>query len=177
MPVLDQATLASGKQSALIEFSKNVRPFTHLWFTPPLDELISPEYRQAYLALDLEVDKSIHASSFLSAEDHFAALRSQLDEVGDFESPVSPSVARTFTILAALRNESFAPSRLVRLRDEPGVGLTFHHGSRRAELEVLDDGGAFLTMYDREGPINVTEPALDRDLLPTLSRICEFLAQ
>ena len=142
-------------------------------FKLPPDKPTSLESQAVFKWIKHSLSSSVTSSAFLSAEVGFAFLYLQLrDLTGE---SATPAFTRTVTFLAQLRKLACLPSRIFRLRDEPGFGLAFHLGNRRAELEILDDDGSFLTMYGREGSINVTEPDLDRELTRTASLIRDFL--
>jgi hypothetical protein len=62
---------------------------------------------------------------------------------------------------------------------EPSLALVSPlSGSRHAELEILEDNQAYLSLYDLDGPIVVETPLVRRaaDAAPTVSRIHEYLA-
>ncbi len=140
------------------------------------DKLVDPVSVQLYSAIDTAVDISFRTSAFLSSETQFTLLRSQLHYLRQHDGPdvLTPAARMSESILNQCRLHSLTPSTLVDLRDEPGIGLTFYSGARRAELEILDDGGAYLTMYDRQGPIHVSEPDL-RDSDSMIVRIGQFI--
>jgi hypothetical protein len=106
----------------------------------------------------------------------YSILRLKIDSLSiDERARVGKFAERLGLLLSALQQNSLLPSRIVNLGDEPGIGLTFHCADRRAELEILDDGRGFLTMYGLEGAINVTEQSIDQGFEQTIVRIRAFL--
>lgn len=57
--------------------------------------------------------------------------------------------------MSEIEQPSARLGRIVTLEREPGLCLTSFGEGRRAELEVLDDGALFLTLYAKRGEITV----------------------
>ncbi len=116
----------------------------------------------------------ITASAFLLLVSVFSRASRTLDN-----SNVLPRSKQKATwILDVLKQQQLVTAQVSVLRAEPGVGFAFESGSRHAELEILEDNQAYLSLYDLDGPIVVETPLVRRaaDAAPTVSRIHEYLA-